>query len=43
MLSGSGAKFLIDIPGIAVIAYVTEKLLLKQEKTFIYEMAHNDY
>jgi uncharacterized membrane protein YraQ (UPF0718 family) len=30
-------RFLIDIPGIAIIAYVTEKLLTKSEKSMIYQ------
>lgn len=33
------ARFLIDIPGIAVIAYVTEKLLTEKEKEIIFENA----
>lgn len=32
-------RFLIDIPGIAVIAYVTEKLLTEKEKEIIFENA----
>lgn len=32
-------RFLADIPGIAVIAYATEKLLSKKEKLGIYEKA----
>lgn len=32
-------RFLIDIPGIAVIAYVAEKILTKNEKNIIYEQA----
>lgn len=32
-------RFLIDIPGIAVIAYVTEKVLSEKEKGAIYENA----
>jgi len=32
-------RFLIDIPGIAIIAYVTEKLLNEQEKQYIYDNA----
>lgn len=32
-------RFLIDIPGIAVIAYFTERLLTKQEKDAIYKSA----
>jgi len=31
------SRFLIGIPGIAVIACVTEKLLTKEEKNLIYE------
>lgn len=30
-------RFLIDIPGIALIAYVTEKLLNEKEKQYIYD------
>lgn len=33
-------RFLIDIPGIAVIAYVTERLLTKKEKNNIYGKAN---
>lgn len=29
-------RFLIDIPGIAVIAYTTERILTKNEKSIIY-------
>lgn len=36
------ARFLIDIPGIAVIAYVTGKLLTKQEKIIIFENANTE-
>lgn len=32
-------RFLIDIPGIALIAFVTEKLINKKEKALIYENA----
>jgi len=32
-------RFLIDIPGIALIAYVTEKLLSDKEKQHIYDSA----
>jgi uncharacterized membrane protein YraQ (UPF0718 family) len=32
-------RFLIDIPGIAVIAYVTERMLTKKEKNNVYENA----
>ena len=32
-------RFLIDIPGIALIAYVTEKLLNEKEKQYIYDNA----
>jgi uncharacterized membrane protein YraQ (UPF0718 family) len=32
-------RFLIDIPGIAVIAYVTERVLTKKEKSNIYDKA----
>lgn len=32
-------RFLINIPGIALIAYTTEKLLNKNEKALIYEKA----
>ncbi|KNY28974.1 permease [Pseudobacteroides cellulosolvens] len=37
-----GIRFLVDIPGIAIIAYITEKLLSKQDKAFIYEMADGE-
>ena len=33
------ARFLIDIPGIAIIAYLTERLLNNQEMQHIYESA----
>ena len=32
-------RFIIDIPGIALIAYVTEKLLTQKEKQYIYDNA----
>jgi uncharacterized membrane protein YraQ (UPF0718 family) len=32
-------RFIIDIPGIALIAYVTEKLLNEKEKQYIYDNA----
>lgn len=32
-------RFIIDIPGIALIAYVTEKLLNDKEKQYIYDNA----
>jgi uncharacterized membrane protein YraQ (UPF0718 family) len=32
-------RFLINIPGILLIAYITEKLLNDKEKNFIYENA----
>ncbi len=32
-------RFLIDIPGIAIIAYLTEKLLNEEEKQYIYDNA----
>ena len=32
-------RFIIDIPGIALIAYVTEKLISKPEKDLIYQKA----
>ena len=32
-------RFLIDIPGIAIIAYFTEKLLNEKEKQYIYDNA----
>jgi uncharacterized membrane protein YraQ (UPF0718 family) len=32
-------RFLIDIPGIAAIAYITEKLLTEKDKAFIFENA----
>ena len=32
-------RFIIDIPGIALIAYVTEKLMSKPEKDLIYQKA----
>jgi uncharacterized membrane protein YraQ (UPF0718 family) len=32
-------RFLIDIPGIAIIAYATEKLLNEEEKRYIYDNA----
>ncbi|MCO1602353.1 permease [Desulfosporosinus nitroreducens] len=34
-------RFVIDIPGIMVIAYVTEKLLNEKEKQYIYDQAGN--
>jgi len=34
-------RFLIDIPGIALIAYVTEKLLNKKDKKQIYDNAED--
>lgn len=34
-------RFLIDIPGIMLIAYITEKLLNSNEKKYIYEQAEN--
>ena len=34
-------RFIIDIPGIALIAYVTEKLLNEKEKQYIYDNAVN--
>ena len=33
------ARFLIDIPGIALIAYLTEKLMSKSEKDLVYQNA----
>lgn len=33
-------RFLIDIPAIAIIAYVTQRLLSKKEKSNIYEKAN---
>lgn len=33
-------RFLIDIPGIAVIAYTTEKLLTSKERSIIFENAN---
>lgn len=33
------ARFLIDIPGIALIAYMTEKLMSKKEKDLVYQNA----
>jgi uncharacterized membrane protein YraQ (UPF0718 family) len=33
------ARFLIDIPGIAIIAYVTERVLTQKEKSNIYDKA----
>lgn len=32
-------RFIIDIPGIALIAYVTEKLMSKSEKELVYQNA----
>lgn len=32
-------RFIIDIPGIAIIAYVTDKLLNTKEKQYIYDQA----
>lgn len=32
-------RFIIDIPGIAIIAYATEKLMTKSEKDMIYKQA----
>lgn len=32
-------RFLIDLPGIALIAYVTEKLMTSKEKQYIYDNA----
>lgn len=32
-------RFIVDIPGIALIAYVTEKLLSEKEKQYIYDNA----
>lgn len=32
-------RFLIDIPGIALIAYITEKLMSKSEKALVYQNA----
>lgn len=32
-------RFLIDIPGIALIAYLTEKLMSKSEKALVYQNA----
>lgn len=32
-------RFLIDMPGIVVIAYATERILTREEKNFIYENA----
>lgn len=32
-------RFLIDIPGIIIIAYVIEKLMNKEEKALIYDNA----
>ena len=32
-------RFLIDIPGIIVIAYITERLINEKEKQYIYESA----
>ena len=34
-------RFLIDIPGIAIIAYVTEKMLTEKDKTVIFENANS--
>ena len=34
-------RFVIDIPGIMLIAYITEKLLTEKEKQYIYEQAGN--
>jgi uncharacterized membrane protein YdjX (TVP38/TMEM64 family) len=33
------ARFIIDIPGIAIIAYITEKVLKTEEKQEIYKNA----
>lgn len=33
------ARFIINIPGIALIAYITEKLLNEKEKGYIYDNA----
>lgn len=30
-------RFLVDIPGIAIIAYLTEKLMNKSEKELVYQ------
>lgn len=32
-------RFFVDIPGIILIAYITEKMITSQEKVFIYENA----
>jgi len=32
-------RFLIDLPGIALIAYLTERLMSREEKQYIYENA----
>jgi uncharacterized membrane protein YraQ (UPF0718 family) len=32
-------RFIIDIPGIALIAYMTEKLMSKSEKELLYQKA----
>lgn len=32
-------RFIVDIPGIALIAYITEKLLKNEEKQYIYDKA----
>ena len=32
-------RFVIDIPGIMLIAYITEKLLNEREKQHIYDQA----
>lgn len=32
-------RFIIDIPGIALIAYITERLLKNEEKQYIYDKA----
>lgn len=34
-------RFVIDIPGIMLIAYITEKLLTEKEKQYVYEQAGN--
>lgn len=33
------ARFIVDIPGIALIAYITEKIMSKPEKELIYQNA----
>lgn len=32
-------RFVIDLPGIALIAYITEKLMNEKEKQYIYDNA----